>query len=150
MDEAPKRRPGSATSCTWQWIAGRPLIRGLVLTPANINEITIAPPLVQGDEAAVWADKGYVGPTLRDALAAGGIRNRVQRRASRSRRLTSREVPRNKLVGRVRGRIEGVFGALKRSYGLARMKYMGMARNALAMSLAAIAWNLARVADAQG
>jgi transposase, IS5 family len=126
---------------------GSQLIRGLVLTPANINEITVAPQLVQGDEAAVWADKGYVGPTLREMLAEHGIRNRVQRRASRSRQLTPRERLRNKLIGRVRGRIEGVFGALKRSYGLARMKYMGLARNALAMGMAAIAWNLARVAD---
>ena len=128
---------------------GSQLIRKVVLTPANIADISVGPQLVQGDEAAVWADKGYVGPTLRELFASHGIRNRVQRKASRARRLTRWEVVRNRLIGRVRGRIEGVFGALKRSYGLARMKYMGLARNALATSLAAIAWNLARVADAQ-
>lgn len=128
---------------------GSQLIRKVVLTPANIADISVGPQLVQGDEAAVWADKGYVGPTLRELFASHGIRNRVQRKASRARRLTRWEVVRNRLIGRIRGRIEGVFGALKRSYGLARMKYMGLARNALATSLAAIAWNLARVADAQ-
>ena len=40
--------------------------------------------------------------------------------------LTVREVYRNKLIGRVRGRVEGVFGALKRSYGLARMRLVGL------------------------
>ena len=35
------------------------LIRRLVLTPANINETTIADALVCGDERAVYADKAY-------------------------------------------------------------------------------------------
>lgn len=127
---------------------GSQIVRHAILTPANINEISVAPDLVQGDEGAVWADKGYVGPTLRETLIRHGIKNRVQRKATRSRQLTRREVLRNKLIGQVRGRVEGVFGALKRSYGLARMRYMGMARNALATWMTLIAWNLARAADA--
>jgi transposase, IS5 family len=51
------------------------------------------------------------------------------------------------MIGRVRGRIEGVFGALKRSYGLARMRYMGLARNTAATLMTLIAWNLARAAQ---
>lgn len=125
---------------------GSQLVRGMVLTPANINEITVAPSLVQGDEGAVWADKGYVGPTLRAVLAQHAIKNRVQRKASRTRTLTARERWRNTLIGRVRGRIEAVFGTLKRSYGLDRMRFMGLPRNALATCLTLIAWNLSRTA----
>src|SRR5262245_22026882 len=57
---------------------GTGLVRGARVTPANVNEITIGPQLVQGDEGAVWADKAYVGPTMRAALTACGARDRVQ------------------------------------------------------------------------
>ena len=51
---------------------GSGLVRAARLTPANVNEITVGPDLVQGDEAAVWADKAYVGPTMRAAIRAAG------------------------------------------------------------------------------
>jgi IS5 family transposase len=127
--------------------AGSGIVRRARLTPANINEITIAPELVVGDEGSVWADKAYVGPTMARAIAAAGAKNRVQRRRQKNRPLRPSETRRNVLIGRVRGRIEGVFGALKRSYGLARLRYMSLARNATGVLLKLTAWNLARAAD---
>jgi hypothetical protein len=50
------------------------------------------------------------------AIAAVGAKNRVQRKNQKNRRLRSSERRRNVLIGRVRGRVEGVFGA--RSSGL--------------------------------
>jgi len=126
------------------------LVRAAQVTPANLNEVCVGHTLVQGDEAAVWADKGYVGPAMRERLQVCGIKDRVQRRAARGRPLRRREIVRNRLIGRVRGRIEGVFGALKRSYGLMRMRYYGLARNTAATLLTLTAWNLARAADRMG
>ena len=123
------------------------IVRRARLTPANVNEITIGPELVAGDEASVWADKAYVGPTMAQAIATAGAKNRVQRRRQKNRRLRPSETRRNILIGRVRGRIEGVFGALKRSYGLARLRYMSLARNATGVLLTLTGWNLARAAD---
>src|SRR5437763_1907153 len=102
---------------------------------------------VAGDEASVWADKAYVGPTMARAITAAGAKNRVQRRNQKNRRLRPSERRRNVLIGRVRGRVEGVFGALKRSYGLARLRYMSLARNATGVLLKLTGWNLARAAD---
>ena len=127
--------------------AGTGIVRRARLTPANINDITIGPEMVAGDEASVWADKGYVGPTMAGAIRAAGARNRVQRRRQKNRRLRPSETRRNVLIGRVRGRIEGVLGALKRSYGLARLRYMSLARNATGVLLKLTGWNLARAAD---
>ena len=126
---------------------GSQIVRRARLTPANINDITVGPELVVGDEASVWADKAYVGPTMREAIARAGAKDRVQRRNQKNRRLRPSETRRNVLIARVRGRIEGVFGALKRSYGLSRMRYMGLARNTAATLLTLAAWNLARAAD---
>jgi transposase, IS5 family len=127
--------------------AGSGIVRRARLTPANLNEISIGPEMVAGDEASVWADKAYVGPTMARAIAAGGAKNRVQRRRQKNRRLRPSETRRNVLIGRVRGRVEGVFGALKRSYGLARLRYMSLARNATGVLLKLTGWNLARAAD---
>jgi IS5 family transposase len=127
--------------------AGSGIVRRARLTPANVNEITIGPQLVAGDEASVWADKAYVGPTMAAAIRAAGAKNRVQRRRQKNRQLRPSETRRNVLIGRVRGRIEGVFGALKRSYGLARLRYMSLARNAAGVLLTLTGWNLARAAD---
>lgn len=129
---------------------GTGIVRRALLTPANIADVEHGHDLVIGDERTVYADKGYVGPRLRDRLRAGGIRNRVQHKAQRNHPLSPRQRLRNTLIGRVRGRIEGVFGALKRSYGLARMRFMGLARNQAATLLTLTCWNLARAADRAG
>jgi len=126
---------------------GTGIVRRAAVTPANVADVDLGHELVIGDERTVYADKGYVGPRLRERLRAGGIRDRVQQKAQKNKPLTPRQHRRNRLIGRIRGRIEGVFGALKRSYGLARMRYMGLGRNAAATFLTLIAWNLARAAD---
>jgi transposase, IS5 family len=97
-----------------------------------------------GDAACGQA---YAGPSMARAIAAVGAKNRVQRKNQKNRRLRASERRRNVLIGRVRGRVEGVFGALKRSYGLARLRYMNLARNATGVLLTLTGWNLARAAD---
>lgn len=126
---------------------GTGIIRRAVITPANIADVDHGHELVVGDERSVYADKGYVGPRMRERLKMAGIRDRVQHKAQKNHPLTARQHHRNRLIGRLRGRIEGVFGSLKRSYGLARMRYMGLARNAAATLITLTAWNLARAAD---
>lgn len=127
---------------------GTGFVRRAVVTPANVPEVSVGHELVMGDERAVYADKAYVGPRMRDRLKADGIKDRVQRRWHwRHPPLAPRVVLRNVLIGRVRGRIEGVFGTLKRSYGLSRMRFMGLIRNSAATLITLAAWNLARAAD---
>jgi hypothetical protein len=50
----------------------------------------------------------------------------------------------NVSVRRVRCRIEKVFGTSKRSYGLRRMRWIGLAKAGLQTRLAAIAYNIRR------
>ena len=49
-------------------------------------------------------------------------------------------------VQHVRCRTEKIFGAWKRSYGLRRMRWTGLAKAALQVRLTAIAYNLNRTA----
>ena len=55
----------------------------------------------------------------------------------------------NDSVQHVRCRIEKIFGTWKRSYGLRRMRWRGLAKAALQVRLTAIAYNFKRTATIQ-
>lgn len=129
---------------------GLGLIRSRRLTPAKVYESEVADALVLGDEKAVYADKAYEKHSRRAALKARGIKDRIQHRRSRM----QRELPywqgvRNKLIGRIRSAVERTFSVLKGRYRLTRMRYRGLAANALHFDLVAIAYNLDRAASRQ-
>ena len=50
----------------------------------------------------------------------------------------------NRPIHRIRGRIEKIFGTWKRSYGLRRIRWRGLAKAAIQIHLTAIAYNLKR------
>jgi IS5 family transposase len=123
---------------------GSGLVRALRVTPANIQDVELASELVQGDEMAVYADRGYDAKRLHDQLAQAGIADGVMRRAGRNRPLSPEEVRRNHELSPRRRPVEKVFGTLKRSYRLARVPYFNQARNTVALALACFAYNLRR------
>lgn len=123
---------------------GSGIVRRAILTAANVADVDKGHELVIGDERAVYADKAYVGPRMRARLGEAGIKDRVQQRRWKDRVLTQRQLRRNKLIGYIRGRVEGVFGTLKRSFGLGRMRLFGLKRNTTATLITLIAWNLDR------
>lgn len=124
--------------------AGSGLVRGLATTPANVQEIKLARDLIQGDELAVYADRGYDAGWLHDDLATRGIADGVMRRNLPSRRLSEVEIERNHALSLRRRAVEKLFGTLKRSYRLARVPHFSLARNATTLALACFAFNLRR------
>lgn len=124
---------------------GSRLVRRARLTPANINETLVADALVLGDEAAVYADKGYDTAERRAMLGTRGIADGIMRRGHPRRPLTAAELARNRALTPIRAAIEPVFGTLKRSYRWTRVRYRGLARNAAHLDLLCLALNLRRV-----
>jgi IS5 family transposase len=126
---------------------GSGLIRSRRITPAKVYESEVADALVLGDEKAVYADKAYEKHSRRAALKARGIKDRIQHRRSRMQRdLPYWQGVRNKLIGRIRSAVERTFSVLKGRYRLTRLRYRGLAANALHIDLIAIAYNLDRAA----
>ena len=123
---------------------GSGLVRSVRVTPANIQEIDVATDLVQGDEMAVYADRGYDAQRLHDHLAGAGIVNGVMRRKRTNRPLSPEEIARNHTLSLRRRPVEKLFGTLKRSYRLARVPYFNQARNTVALTMACFAYNLRR------
>lgn len=123
---------------------GSQLIREARLTPASVNDTTVADELILGDEAEVWADKAYDSHERRARLRAAKVKNRIMRRGNKHHPESRWSTLRNDLIGKVRGRVETAFAILKRHYSLARARYRTLLRNQSDLLLACIAINLRR------
>jgi transposase, IS5 family len=120
------------------------LVRQAILTPANVSDKTPFLDLVQGDEQAVYADKGYDGWWYRQELAERGIEDGIMAASYWRRPLDAVGRARNRAIAPLRAPIERSFGVLKRWYGYRRVRYRSLVRNALQLQLLALALNLRR------
>ena len=126
--------------------AGSGLIRAAVLTPANIHDSAMAEQLIQGDEAAVYADRGYDQAARRARLAERGIADGIMRRKQRNTGPAEAAAiaARNRLLAPLRAPVERVFGIWKQWYRYRRVRYRSLLRNAAQLGLLVIATNLRR------
>ena len=113
------------------------------VTPANVQEVTVAPELLPAT-GRVYADRGYDAAALHAELEGRGLQDGIMRRARRYRPLSDAQITHNHELSLIRRAVEPVFGTLKRSYRFHRMSYFNAARNAVAFGLACIAFNLRR------
>jgi len=120
------------------------LIRDAILTSADLHDSMVGASLVQGDEAAVYADKGYDSQKFRDALAKAGIKDGVMHKARRNAPLKNWQKWFNKAVSPIRSGVERGFAIMKRYYGYRQVRYIGLARNRCHLNLMCAAINLRR------
>ena len=123
------------------------LVEEIAITTANINDGRAGPDALPDDPGEVFADSAYRGSHFRDAVRAkGGIPRIVATGMwGRDEQATLQKLKEwNQPIHRVRGRIEKIFGTWKRSYGLRRMRWRGLAKAAVQIHLTAIAYNLKR------
>jgi IS5 family transposase len=123
------------------------LVEEIAITPANINDGRAGPDALPSDPGEVFADSAYRGSHFCEAvLAKGGVPRIVATGVwGRDEQATLRKLKEwNQPIHRVRGRIEKIFGTWKRSYGLRRIRWRGIAKAAVQIHLTAIAYNLKR------
>jgi transposase, IS5 family len=126
------------------------IVEELSVTPGNVHDGRAGHSALPDDPGVVYADSGYRGRAFASAVhAKGGFPHVVQTSVwgrdggDALRKLKSW----NYGVQRVRCRIEKIFGTWKRSYGLRRMRWRGLAKAALQVRLTAIAYNFKRTAN---
>jgi IS5 family transposase len=144
-----KGRPGS----TYGYKAhvavdqGSLLIRAASLTPANVNETSVADALIRFDEKAVYADKAYASRARRALLKRHGIKARILHKTwGGGPPLTASQKRHNRLIGPVRAAVETVFATLKRRMAYTRVRYVGLVKNEAHLILLALAYNIRRAA----
>ena len=121
-------------------------ILGGHVTPANRSDTGEFERLVlEADVPAkgyVFADKGYASKANRETLIGLRLKDGIMHKAARNRALTDMERLDNRLVSKVRATVERSFGTLKRLYGFARSRYVGLAKVEMEFYLNAMAFNL--------
>jgi len=123
------------------------LVEEVAVTPANVNDGKAGPAALPDQPGEVFADSAYRGKIFREAVRAtrGSLRVAVTGMWGRDEAETlARLEAWNQPIRRIRGRIEKIFGTWKRSYGLRRMRWRGLAKAGLQIRFTAIVYNIKR------
>jgi IS5 family transposase len=115
------------------------------ITPANVDDSLVFDELIDGPTRAVYADKIYDNRKNRDALAGRGIANGILKKSGKYLKLTAEEHERNGRRGRKRRLIERVFAHFKKWQHYRRVRYLGLVKNQLELTLKAVTYNLRRL-----
>jgi transposase, IS5 family len=115
------------------------------VTTANVHDAALLAAVLPSMPGGVYGDSAFAGRNCeRLILARGGIPLTVQTGTWGSQRALDRLETHNREARRVRARIEKVFGTTKRSYGLRRMRWIGLAKAGLQSRRTAMAYNIRR------
>lgn len=105
------------------------LIHSLVTTTAKEADCTQIEALLHGQERSVWADRGYDYPKVRATITAQGALDAVAIRRRPGEPECDEVLLHNKVVAKIRARVEHVFRVLKCQFGYTRVRYRGLAKN---------------------
>ncbi len=121
------------------------LVRSVEVTTANTHDGTMLEVLLPQDPGEVYGDSAYSAGRFTDVIRARGGKARVvYTHTWGGPEALARLEAWNASVRAVRCRIEKVFGTWKRSYGLRRMRWLGLAKAGLQVRLTVTAYNLRR------
>ena len=95
----------------------------------------------------VLYDKGVASQANSEVLKAQKLRDGIIRKKPKGKTMSHWRKLRNKAISNRRFVVERTFGTLKRTYGLARARYIGLEKVASEVNLKAIAYHLTRVAN---
>ena len=111
------------------------LVHTVIGTAANVNDVTQAQALLHGDEQEGYGNAGYQGAGKRPE-AQGKVRWNIAMRPGKRRALDmSKEIDRLRdqletIKARIRAKVEHPFHIIKNRFGLKKVRYRGLAKNA--------------------
>lgn len=121
----------------------RGFIQTLVMTPANRYEAHVLPELIKDLEPTyVMADKGYADSANRLHLYDRNIQDGIMRKALKNQPLSLAQKKMNRLISKIRFKVEQCFGTLKRRFLFSRATYFGIEKVKGQMFLKACCFNL--------
>jgi IS5 family transposase len=109
--------------------ADRGIVHSLDTTTAKTHDSQVWDEVLHGDETSVWADKGYVSATREAAFSGPDKFWGVMRKAPKGGELHPIDDDINRIIAKVRARVEHPFRVLKRQFGYLKTRYRGLAKN---------------------
>jgi transposase, IS5 family len=122
------------------------LIRHAVISTAKVQDGHMFERVAPADTEKIYADKAYDTRDNQAWLREHGIESGILKKGAHHIKLTAADVESNGQKGLVRRNIERVFGHLKQWQAYRRVRYLGLAKNQLELTLKAVAYNLKRMA----
>lgn len=105
--------------------------------------------IVRGDEEMVRADNADWSRERREWCGRHGIVSGILRKPSRGQKLRPASLRVNRLLSRLRGGIERIFGWWKRCTAWRRVRYVAHDPNRLELEFKSVCWNLKRLVSLQ-
>jgi IS5 family transposase len=121
------------------------LIRNALISTGGMQEAHMFEQVAPQDTEEIYADKAYDTKANQAWLRKRGIQNCILKKGAHHIKLSREDHRRNHKKGLVRRNIERVFGHLKQWQGYRRVRYLGLARNQLELTLKALTYNLKRL-----
>jgi IS5 family transposase len=121
------------------------LVRTALISAANANDADLLERVAPLDSGSVYADKAYDTKANQAWLRQHGIRSQIAKKGALHIKLSPRDHAQNRRKSRVRGGIERIFAHWKKWQHYRRVRYLGLARNQLELTLKAVAYNLKRL-----
>ena len=108
------------------------LVHSASVTAANVHDSHEVPNLLHGGETCFYGDSAYRGKAQHERLKniAPKAKDFTNKRAYKNRPLTDADKATNRRKSSIRSKVEHPFLTLKRFWGLAKVRYRGLAKNA--------------------
>lgn len=122
------------------------LIRTALLTTAKTQEAHCLERIAPADTKEIYGDKAYDTNANQAWMRERGINNGIEKKGANHIKLTEQDQQDNRHKQGVRRHIERIFAHLKKWQHYRRVRYLGIAKNQLELTLKAVAYNLKRLA----
>ena len=106
------------------------IIHTAVATAANVADSAVLPDLLHGEETRVWGDQAYRGQSEVIRECAPQAQDCTHRRYRYKDRIDEVERAKNRTKSTVRSKVEHVFAVMKLKFGLVKLRYRGLKKNA--------------------
>ena len=105
------------------------IVHSLETTTAKVHDSKVWDELLHGKETSIWADKGYVSATREAAFSGPDKFWGVMRKAPKGDDLHPIDEDINRIIAKVRARVEHPFRVIKRQFGYLKTRYRGLEKN---------------------
>lgn len=122
------------------------LIRTALLTTAKTQEAHCFERIAPTDTQEIYGDKAYDTNANKAWMQERAINNGIEKKGANHIKLTEQDRQDNQRKRQVRSHVERIFAHLKKWQHYWRVRYLGIAKNQLELTLKAVAYNLKRLA----
>src|SRR5215471_2679999 len=123
------------------------LIRRALISTAKVQDPHVFEQIAPADSRQIYGDKIYDTKANQAWLRVHNIQSGIQKKGAHHIKLSERDHQDNRVKGRVRQQIERIFAHFKQWQFYRRVRYLGLAKNQLELTLKAVAYNLKRLAN---